>query len=371
MIYIIVVFSSWILSLSGKLNSSIRIQRVFALVLMLFLCFGYMTGSDWRSYERTYEMNDMKYIIFSSTIEPGFYIYSLPFKYLNIEFWPFFIATKVILFVLIFMFIKKNFNVNIYSFWMLFLPFIGFFLFIDNPMRNFIAIVIFLLSFKYLINKSFFVYLGFALLAISFHFTAIIMFPVYYFANRRFKSKNIIIAFFIFSVIFSDQELIISLISYGFSAFPFIGAKVQSYFFGDIDLFGSIYSFGLLFRVILFLTIIFYRNLIESRLNHGKVVFNLAVIYMFFFRFGLTISVLSRFSMYFSLFYILAIVSVIWFIENKFRAYFSLFLLALALAISLPYLSNNKYVPYSNYLEYGVFKDYPSFDFRDQYNSRK
>ena len=53
---------------------------------MCFLCFGYMTGSDWRSYEPIYNEIDFNNLFYNYFFEPGYYIYMLIFKFLKIGF---------------------------------------------------------------------------------------------------------------------------------------------------------------------------------------------------------------------------------------------------------------------------------------------
>jgi hypothetical protein len=79
----------------------------------------------------------------------------LIFKFLKIGFWPFFIFTKVIIFIV---FCKAHYQLQgnyIYPILMFFIPYYGYYLFIDNPMRNLIAIAIFLISIKYLLKKNY------------------------------------------------------------------------------------------------------------------------------------------------------------------------------------------------------------------------
>ena len=70
--------------------------------LWLFLCFGYMTGSDWRVYEEWYYSLDFNRLFYDYYAEPGYYLYMMLFRLLNVGFWPYFILTKTIIFIVIY-----------------------------------------------------------------------------------------------------------------------------------------------------------------------------------------------------------------------------------------------------------------------------
>ena len=46
--------------LVDKMRPNSKVRKVFILWLYIFLCFGYMTGSDWRSYENEYITGSVK-----------------------------------------------------------------------------------------------------------------------------------------------------------------------------------------------------------------------------------------------------------------------------------------------------------------------
>ena len=116
------------------------------------------TGSDWRQYEPMYNEIDFHNLFYNYFAEPGYYIYMLIFKFMHFSFWNFFILTKVIIFFLCARIINEYVPEFRFLVWMFFLPWFGFYLFIDNPMRNLIAVAIFLYASRYIINRSFLKY---------------------------------------------------------------------------------------------------------------------------------------------------------------------------------------------------------------------
>jgi len=366
-IYIAVIVFCWLLALSPKLTKSSRVQSLFAIALILFLCFGYMTGSDWRTYEKWYDWVDILSLFSGYSKEPGYYFYMLLFKVLHVSFWPFLIITKVIIFFLMFRCVQQLYPDNIFLFWMYFLPWFGFFVFIDNPLRNAIAVTIFLLSLKHLINRSFLKYMAFMLLAISFHFTAIIMLPLYYLANKRISNSILIIAYFLTNIVFAFHGIQMKFIELIFSNFPYIDQIITKYIDLNRTAVGTTFSFGLALHIMLFFLILSFRKSIENKITFGYYIFNLAILYPFFFRFGLTMQLATRFQLFLSVFFVIAIISIFKFFDSNLKVCYVIFLLFISL-IACKNIMSYKYVPYSNYLQYVIINDYPSYEYRSSYN---
>ena len=326
-----------------------------------------MTGSDWRSYEKWFEWGVVS-ILLGGYKEPGYHIYSMFFKFIGVSFWPYFIFTKTILFLIIFRFVKRLYPNNIFRFWMYFLPWFGFFLFIDNPARNAIAVGIFLLSFKYLINRSLIKYLLFTLLAMSFHASAIIMIPLYYLANKGIKTNSLIISFVFINIIFSSQEVLRALITFFFSKLPYIDGMIIRALENSDTVSGTLISFGLLLHTFLFFILLSYRNSIVNNLKFGKQIFNLAILYPFFFRMALTMQPLARFQLFLAVFFVIAIISIVYFLNKEYKKNYIFFLLIISL-IACKNVMSYKYVPYTNYLTYVFSNEYPPYEYRDSFNT--
>lgn len=76
-------------------------ELFIVLILGIFFCSGYMTGSDWRNYEICYEDATWNALFNPSRyLEPGYYFYMLLAKSIGLSFWPFFIITKFILYII-------------------------------------------------------------------------------------------------------------------------------------------------------------------------------------------------------------------------------------------------------------------------------
>ena len=283
---LVICFFLFLFDNSNLLLSKTRLSvlhSVFFVALALFLCFGYTTGSDWRTYEKMYEWSSVELTNMFLFVEPGYLIYTYVFSALNIDFFHFFIFTKLVLFCIV---IKTSkFYYPSHSFFLsffFFLSWYGFFLFIDNPMRNFIAVSIFFCSLKFLRERNFCKYFVMSLIAMSFHFSAFIMFLIYYLYNKRFTNRMLVLIFIILNIIFVNPRLIYFVAEQLFSNIPIVGNKVVAYAMGDaIDGDGKIVSFGLLVHTLIFILLLMGRHKIE-RFPNGKQIFNLAIIFPIF-----------------------------------------------------------------------------------------
>ena len=64
-----------------------EVRFIILLWLYIFLCFGYMTGSDWRNYELMYNYEDLERYLLKGEI--GFVYLVKCFKKITCDFWVF------------------------------------------------------------------------------------------------------------------------------------------------------------------------------------------------------------------------------------------------------------------------------------------
>lgn len=343
---------------------------VFTL-LALFFCFGYMTGSDWRSYETYYDYLSSSDFLEGVLLEPGYKIYSFFFESIGFSFWVYFIVTKLLLFGSVVYFIHKLSSKYSYLFCVTFFFFyFGVFLFIDNPMRNFIAVGISLFSYKYLINRQLFRYVLIVLLATSFHISAFLLLFIYFLYPLNLSKKTLAINYILFNFLFilTFRYFVIELINL-FSFIPLVEYKMKAYFIEGNGLTqNSLFSIGFLFQLIVFILFLLKKESIEN-FKFGKLIFLGSILYLFLYRIGLTIEIFYRFQLYLSLLYSVGICLLLWTIYNyKLRLlYFSFIASFLLVTLIQTITSSEKYVPYTNYIQY-MFEDM-SFEERSQYNT--
>ena len=181
-VYLVPILLCLLSAISRELSDNRRWTIMMGVILCLFLCFGYMTGTDWKTYEYWYDHLDFNRFYYGYVSEPGYYIYMMIMNKLGIPFWPFLLFTKCLLFILVF---KSLYDYSKESIWlslMYYLPWFGLYFFIDNPLRNCIAVGVFMLSTKYILEHKFWKFFWMTLLAASFHVTALFLlflYPVY------------------------------------------------------------------------------------------------------------------------------------------------------------------------------------------------
>lgn len=354
--------------------SKVRSDLLFYFIIVcvgLFLCFGYMSGSDWRYYELMYNglqehnLQDINY-------EPGYYIYMLPFVFLGIGFWPFFIFTKIILYGVNCYFLKKYSPNHFYFAFAIYYSFFAIFEFIDNPMRNLIAATLYMYSFGFILDKKFIKYLLVCLIAFLFHQSAILLIPLYFILDKSFKAWSIAIVFIIYNIaifIYGEQLAgffrTLDLLSYVQTDRAM--QQVSGYLLSD-NLKDNPYSLGMIARYLVFVILIIFKKEIVLSSRYGNIIFNSAVLLIFLTRITLIWPIVGRFVMPFSIFYCVALATVIYHSKGNAKLmYYAMLIFIYSGVVYAQITDIYKYIPYTSYLTY-IGTEKPSYDYRSDYN---
>lgn len=353
---------SW---MNAKLRNSFQWKIVVCSLIALFVCFGYMTGSDWRGYELTYYSISFKDI---PIIEPGYYIYSLLMKSVGFSFWPFFIITKLLSYITVVYFIDKY--AKQYFYIVIALSISGFlFLYIDNPMRNLLAYTIFLFSIKYVLKKSFFKFFFVILVAFQFHVTILPFLFLYPFYNSKIGTMKLIATFLLVYLFVSPDSIFIQkILLSNFINLPHIGDKLLAYFVYDSagGSTGTSFTIGTFIRFAITILLLYYRENIIMNQPYGNCFFNFSFLYLLFYKLGLSIMIFQRFTIYLGFFYTIIIVCLLYEFKGKLFQLISfayIFIIGFA-SIYTVITSSYKYVPYTNY----VFYMNEDLSYRTRYN---
>lgn len=354
----------------GK-NKKISIDTTVFLV-GVFLCSGYMTGSDWMFYEVAYNFSatDDYWLLFLN-FEPAITLLFRLFSSIRVDYWVMVIPLKFLAYYITIntmrRFIKGNsFILALLIYYCMY----GLFMYIDNPLRNMISVAVALYSTKYVINRKFGKLLLFTVLAMCFHFSAVIMLLVYWFANKNYSTQKIIIILVVVNIIFMGQTLLMRIMDLLFSAIPYLGSKLAAYSSeNNVDGVGKVLSIGLMVHTTFIIYIIYARKFIESQ-NNGKIIFNISILMYILFRISLSMIILSRFQYFVIPFYVCAIVLSLRSFELKSRVLYASFVSLFALYTMFATVrGSSKYVPYTNYFVYLLTEDeMPSFEYRENYN---
>ncbi|HPT47491.1 MAG TPA: EpsG family protein, partial [Candidatus Rifleibacterium sp.] len=305
----------------GKIYEFKRVwffQLFLLIVIGLFLCGGYMTGSDWRQYEKDYTLIGSGGAV---RYEAGYVLLNKVFNELGFGFWPFLILLKLFAFisvVLLFILFSKNY-------WLalgLFLSFNAYFMFIDNPLRNLMAA-----SFLWLAAIAFncgllFISILLVFLASQFHLATLICLPFIGLGMIGFEKTGkvfLTIMIAMFWVVFSNQSLIMGSAIWVLSLLNL--SYVPSYFFDPDNLYtsGQQFSVGLFLRAILFFLILLNREKLTKDNSAGEIAFNFSLIYLITAKMALTVPILGRVSMCFAPFFWIAFAQSTIFIRRSYR----------------------------------------------------
>lgn len=336
--------------------------------IAIFLCAGYMCGSDWRGYELEYGTFDP----LLSLEEPGYHLISSFAYNIGLGFWPFMILLKFLCLTIFYNFLKKfSDNRDQYIIYLFFFSFYGIYLFIDAPIRNVCAITLFLLGLLLQERHPICPWL-FTFLAVFFHVSAII--GVLFLLIQKLNIKTIVyvIAYIVAIYISINSNIITDSVGNTIVGQYLFAEKIDRYIdqgFGQESMTSSAFSLGELLKIVLFFIVVRYRDGIE-KLNHGRFIFAGAMLFFIIAKMGAGLDVLMRFGCYFSVFYALVMVNVARVFAIKLRKTFRICVILLALFQTYATVTfDYRFVPYTNYIVYVVLHDQlPSFDQRSKYN---
>lgn len=364
-IYLLCVIILILCHLTDPHGKNGRLLNISMFIVGFIFCGGYMTGSDWRSYELDYYDCDLSSYNY---VEAGFVTLQLVLKTFGIGFWSFAVISKILTFIVIIKFCKKFTPGYFYLAFSCFLVFEGIAVFIDFPMQNAISFIISLYSIKYYETRCLKKYLIVNLVAFFMHYAAIIMLPLYFIRLKKVKTKYIFYIFIFFNVVITlFQSFFLNLLMNNLGEVGWIFQKYYDFYLTNLEetaRFGI--SFGYLFHVVFFCFIIAQRDKIES-LPYGNFLFMSGVLYPFIYKLSLTISILGRFEYFVSVPYFCSIaiaLSNISFWKRKYVVFFVYIYMLLFTGRTVS--STWKFVPYTH-IVMELFDNYP-YSYRDNYN---
>lgn len=285
-------------------NQIIKISRKIKFTITSFILFllvglrNFKIGTDTQNYVNifnNYNENPFEVFlshfpsinIFLSDIGFGMYMYCL--KRLGIEAREFIIITAGISIFLIMQFYYKYSKDDLITFFT-FIS-IGVYIFLFSGIRQGLAIGIVAFAYTYLIKKKVVKYCFIILIATLIHATAIIMFPVYFIVQKKFKLSLKMLTFLVIIFSFILKEMIYRII-----------------FLSDFNLRIKFYSLskvtkGSFLIVIMYIfIIIFYLYINSSQIRKNRIIFD-KFYYLLLLGLGIYIvslehTMLSRFGMY-------------------------------------------------------------------------
>ena len=172
------------------------------LIYFVFFAFRGFINTDWMTYYVEFDKCTWDLLFnyeMGKSREPGFLIFMLLNKSLVPNF-HFFVFTSTLLNTWLLLSFFRKYSDNLLIALVIYLVFEGFMI-NANLMRNSISIFIFLNAITYLQERRPLPYFGLCLLALSFHFSAIVYFPFYFFIHRKLN-KWVYLTIFVICIMF-------------------------------------------------------------------------------------------------------------------------------------------------------------------------
>lgn len=262
---------------SEKAKLKIRIFSVFLFVF--FFGFRGFVGTDWYLYYDYYYyfLNDSNH----RDVEPGFAFLARFIRYLGCNYHLFVLIITIIQGILLDNFLKK-YSTNIplsYAVLIAVFP-----LLIIDLLRNFLSILIFLQSIRYIVERKLFYFLLIVFIALLFHSTAVLLLPFYFLSKRVIGKKTILLLFgiglifYILGIDFIKPLLVL----FG----NFLGGRYQLLvdIYLESDIFGNSYGlrFGIIEKILFFFLVFYkYNRIIQMGKDNRAIIFFINIFFLY------------------------------------------------------------------------------------------
>lgn len=209
---IILLFVIFIIYFEGEYLRRKAIVLPIILLILFSSIRNYTVGTDSITYTEAYRLEYNPYYYgFNPNIEYGYqFIDYLILNFFSNYFWLFlfFSIAIVCLYMVTIKKISKYYLTSVF----IFITF-GFYTFFFNGLRQGVAMAIFFFGLPYLIEKRIISYFLVVFIASMFHVSALVMLPVYFLVNTKFRIEYKVLACFIVSILAS--QILISYLAQG------------------------------------------------------------------------------------------------------------------------------------------------------------
>jgi hypothetical protein len=373
---VFVYISLFVLAESVNLDRRIKIFGAVSVFFILQCLAGlrYETGVDWKAYGDTFDyaksiytiVDDVKSGYYKNDIDVGFVALCSLVKTFGGSIQAVFFISSLFTLSILAVFLKK-YTPNPLTAILIYYTSI-FFVLDMSGMRQCIAVSLFLVSIKYILEKRPMRYVLIILLAGTFHWSAFFLVPLYYILNKNFPTRNIAI-FFVLSLIvffFKIQWLKKLLIIF----FPFIsnGKMMQKAF-----LYTSAVTYAtarelslativnILYFIVMTFLVLKYRKLFIVKFKYFNVILNIFICNIFiFFCTSELIDISARMQFYFLLSNVILISYLTILFKRSIEKFIvSVIIIMYSAGYSKSYIFESvntiAYSPYQNYIIYKTF----------------
>ncbi|MCW3462077.1 EpsG family protein [Chitinophaga nivalis] len=271
-------------------------------ILVFFAGLRYNTGPDWRDYNNFFNEIFPLYDFGRTSpavreiLEPGFIALVSFFKTIVNHNQFVFLGLAFTSLTLVFLRIKEYSLfplATVFCYYMYGYP--------DNfsILRQVLSISIFFWSVKYIVNKNYIKYYVCVILACCFHNSALILFPLYFILNKRWKSKYILLAFLI-AILCYQFNVVSQLFTYALSSMGGMLARYSDYLTNESlskpKLLGTLF----IERTLILGLLLYKREEFERRQKYFNVFLNIFILYNVSYLVLSQVFVLLRFIQYFA-----------------------------------------------------------------------
>lgn len=349
-----------------------KATRLYVIWLYVFLCFGYMTGSDWRSYEPEFYGNSIYWMYETEPMS----LFLLKFsRFLIPDYFLFLGLTKCLYFWSALRVVERITSKKMATIAVL-LHLLFIFMLISNPLRFMWAMIPVNFALESIVAsvysnqkvRWYYVY-GLLIVSVLFHNSAIVflfLFPLIYIFRNISQVNRIWI---------SVSFLIVVILTSNFSYIDEVKNSITNYFtikygFKDysvsysIESGESLFAIGNILKLLFFSLVLFYRDKVITE-NNGAFVYSMTIFYFFLDRFLIIIPTGFRLALFLTYFYSAFVVCL--YRQKKLASYVFLLYFSLALTKNLWYSFD--LIPYSNSIPY-IMSSHKSYNERDYNNFR-
>ena len=378
-LYFITIF--WGFYLDGGSSKAMSIKRsrvkrsgiIYLIWLYVFLCFGYMTGSDWFIFERVYLDFDSYSNRYAS--EPASWMIFKYGHYIISDFWLFYGLAKCAYLFSLFHLLSKI-TENKYLAVALLIPCQLGILLIQNPFRFMLAAIcinyaLFILYDRLTNKKTKSQIMTISLLilfAACFHNACIlyiVLFPILLLVKKIERIDEIIlfVIYLLLTYIFSDVSL---LYEWGSNTINYLLMYVemkdyaQSYL---ADNEGGFFTIGNIFRIVIFAIVLLSKKKVVSAVDYGNVIYGLTIAYLLIVRVFSMIPTGFRYSLPFATFYVVYII----YMKRTNKILAHIVILYILFAFGKKLWTVYDMIPYSNSIPY-ILTNHLPYNERVNYN---
>lgn len=189
-VFVVIAFLA-LLSNGKSLKDQRIISLISSLVILCFQGFRWRTGTDWDPYLDCFLRPD----IFKEDYEFGYYIFNKAIRYFT-DSYTVFLFIQCLIIIICFIKFASYFKVKNISLVLLY-----YFVSTPFPIRYTLAVAVFLLSYKYVVEKQIIKFIIVLFVSISIHQIVVVALPIYFLARKHFSSKSILILYVLSCII--------------------------------------------------------------------------------------------------------------------------------------------------------------------------